>query len=114
MKVTDEMVELAMKSFSETYGNSQWMRKALEAALGDEEPADTRTPRRWPIGSPEPKEKDLRVRGEVNGVIFKRMSWGQWLALSGPDSGGDNQFYTWPSINSDLGIEGGQAMEEVL
>lgn len=67
-------------------------------------------PRRWPVGSREPKEKGLRVKSEINGVIF-RYEYGRWLAEE--SSGGDGHRYSWHSMNGEDAGGGGMELAQV-
>lgn len=70
-------------------------------------------PRRWPIGSKQPTDADLRVQSTQNGVIFKSLANGRrWHAE--PDSGGDDRIYSWYAINGKHSAEGGMEMVEVV
>jgi hypothetical protein len=64
--------------------------------------ADT-TPRQWEVDSPEPEGTGLRVRGDVNEVVFERREVvhnpARWRALP-PE--GDGGYYSWRSLNHEL------------
>lgn len=76
-------------------------------------PPPAREPRRWPVGSREPREAGLRVQSETNHVIFRYSeSWQIWTAEQ--SSGGDGNMYHWYSLNGENASEGGMDLVEVL
>lgn len=72
------------------------------------------TPRVWPVDSPEPDGTGLRVRGDVNEVVFERREVvhnpARWRALP-PE--GDGGYYSWRSLNHELHGDA-QSFTEVL
>jgi len=113
--ITDEMIQKAATALA-TYiccnpdlwkHYTEHARLALEAAA---EPTAVVAPRRWPVGSPEPKEKGLRVQSTQNGVIF-RYEFERWCAT--PGSGGDGHYYSWHAMNSEHAADGMELVEVV-
>jgi hypothetical protein len=109
-------VPALLTHIDELYGQIEDLRRQLNAngvelpATSAEQPA-TRSPRRWPLHSPEPQEDGLVVRSTHNGVRFRyRASWGSWVALP-PE--GDDREHTWYAMNHPLGW-GAAELVEVL
>jgi hypothetical protein len=84
-----------------------------DVVLGKPTNLDEPQPRRFPLDSPEPRENGLRLRSEVNGVVFRYVeAWGKWAALT--ESGGDGNLYMWHSLNSSMSEYATGEMVEVL
>lgn len=109
-------VPALLAHIDELYGQLDDLRRQLNASGAEllatpaEQPA-TRSPRRWPLHSPEPQEDGLVVRSTHTGVRFRyRASWGSWVALP-PE--GDDREHTWYAMNHPLG-RGAAELVEVL
>ncbi|HZA71483.1 MAG TPA: hypothetical protein VE476_01075 [Propionibacteriaceae bacterium] len=89
----DEALTLAL----EQHGDQPWSKPTIQGRVSHWQ--GQREPRWFPLDSPEPRENGLRVRSEVNQVVFRYSAiWGRWVAEQ--DSGGDGNNYSWNALNS--------------
>jgi hypothetical protein len=126
-KVNSYEREFSEDQFAKTQWARDWAKAQLarindvaeradletDVMLGEPVNLDEPQPRRFPLDSPEPRENGLRVRAEVNDVVFHYVeTWARWVAEQ--DSGGDGNQYTWHSLNSSNSSFATGEMVEVL